>query len=654
MAAARGMPLPPADEIPPELEYKPSLKPSDSHENVSSETTTTILNVPIGSPTLSLTSDISSPPTPAPGPTQSLPSISPIASGTSASTLFRGRAKTLAALATSSKASSQTDLAPREFMLPHDSFVNGQPIEVHLYKNASECPICFLYYPPYLNHTRCCDQPICSECFVQIKRPDPHPPEHGQGAASTNPNSNSPSAVGNDQPVNSDGECQLVSEPASCPFCVQPEFGVTYTPPPFRRGLTYGSTNGLVRAGFPISPFSSSSSLSSIPATQTNGNRRRATSLSASDPTVITTDRVRPDWAQKLANARAQAARRSAAATALHTAAYLMNSSSGETRGFSGRRGMLRRTGGTGSGSQSPGGRMGGSSALHALAFLSERRVLVDGDGNGEDGSTTLVPARGSSRRSRIDDLEEMMMMEAIRLSLASEEERRRKEAKEARKEAKRKEKEAKKAEKAARKNGIYSSNSSFVTLPLPSTSGASRLMSSSSSMTMEEAPSSMKGKGVERVTPSIEVSAPNSDTETGPSGTVRSQFPTLPDEILNFAPPLSSPSEPVRPSHLRHMSTASSGTSSLGDSVSGEHIGYETPGNGSSSTLEPLFNFRSLAEVIGDEEKPTGSAEHVENSKGWNLESANNESAQVAMDTKYDQGDLTNSYEPDREETSV
>merc|ERR1712232_1239028 len=40
---------------------------------------------------------------------------------------------------------------------------------------------------------------------------------------------------------------------------------------------------------------------------------------------------VRPDWAKKLADARAHAMRRSAAATALHNAAYMMND--GQSRG---------------------------------------------------------------------------------------------------------------------------------------------------------------------------------------------------------------------------------------------------------------------------------------------------------------------------------
>lgn len=53
------------------------------------------------------------------------------------------------------------------------------------------------YYPPGLVHTRCCDQPICTECFVQIKRADPT-------------------------------TTHLESEPAACPFCMEPNFGCLY------------------------------------------------------------------------------------------------------------------------------------------------------------------------------------------------------------------------------------------------------------------------------------------------------------------------------------------------------------------------------------------------------------------------------------------
>ncbi|KKK16440.1 hypothetical protein P175DRAFT_0505594 [Aspergillus ochraceoroseus IBT 24754] len=580
MAAARGLPIPPPDEIPPELEYKNPPKVTDETRETSA---IQHLTVPIASRSPSYGSDASHSSTPA----LSLPSqTSPIASGTSSSPLFRSRAKTLASL--TSRHNSQNDSLPKEIQLPRDPFVNGQPIEAYLYKDAAECPICFLYYPPYLNRTRCCDQPICSECFVQIKRPDPHPPEHGEA------DSNAPAPAGEpERPENQDG--QLVSEPSACPFCVQPEFGVTYAPPPFRRGMAYASDP----SGRPTlaTPVSSTSSLSSAgpPAT----GRRRATSLSATDPTVITTDRVRPDWAQKLANARAHAARRSAAATALHTAAYLMNSngSGNDSRNFSlGRRGVMRRTGTQ----DSPG--WGGSPALQALAFLTDRRAAGHEADSPEEGTGNLAPPRSSSRRNRMDDLEDMMVMEAIRLSLASEEERRKKEEKEIRKESKKREKEAKKVEKAARKAGLYSNNPSSSALASPSDGRLGKVPSSSSSVVTEDTAPTGKGKEVERTSPSAEdADHPDSAAvDTTPSPLVAEQHPQ-PSSSLS----------PSKPSHLRQVSSASSSFSSLVESMTEDHAGPN--GEGTSSSTEPLFNFRSLAAVIGDDEKGEEPAEHIE-----------------------------------------
>lgn len=43
-------------------------------------------------------------------------------------------------------------------------------------EGLDECPICFLFYPCGLNRARCCNQEICSECALQIKKPStPHP-----------------------------------------------------------------------------------------------------------------------------------------------------------------------------------------------------------------------------------------------------------------------------------------------------------------------------------------------------------------------------------------------------------------------------------------------------------------------------------------------
>ena len=533
--------------------------------------------------------------------------------------MLRGRAKTLASLTTLSKTSPQPDMMPREMHLPKDPCVNGQPIEAYLYKDALECPICFLYYPPYLNKTRCCDQAICSECFVQIKRPDPHPPEHA------NPTAPVPSTVENSELGEIDPDAALISEPAACPFCVQPEFGVAYEPPPFRRGLTYvnqTSIHSIARIG---SAMSSSSSIVSVSGnggqhSPTTGSRRRTTSLSANAPTVITTDRVRPDWATKLSSARAHAARRSAAATALHTAAYLMGTgNSSDTRSFGGfgRRGMLRR--GTGAEGLSAGA---SSTHLNMLSLMSERYTASAGARAsppilGEESPAILGPPRESSRRNRMDDLEDMMMMEAIRLSLASEEERRRREEKEAKKEAKKKVKEDKKAGKLARKAGVYLSTETH---------------SSGNLDNPQNTASPLDNKGKEKAV-SGSMSDPDllsQPSKPTPSGSLSSSNPQVYLERSraqlqpNDGSQTSQPYGPnlYKPSHLRTLSNASSSASSMMDQVSGyrersgSYSSLDASPNASGINLlhgdhsggevgtEMMFNFRSLAAMIGDDDK--------------------------------------------------
>lgn len=527
-------------------------------------------------------------------------------------------------------------MTPREMHLPKDPFVNGQPIEAYLYKDASECPICFLFYPPYLNKTRCCDQSICSECFVQIKRPDPHLPEHAL-----------PETV---EPGNLNSEDTLISEPAACPFCVQPEFGVTYEPPSFRRGLTYVNQAVSHSLNNASSAMSSSSSLASAISgggrlSPTSFARRRTTSISASSPTVITTDRVRPDWHQKLVSARAHAARRSAAATALHTAAYLMgNRNETDARGFGsfGRRGILRR----GSGTESLIG--GGGNQFNMLALMSERYGAVGARGilpsTPDEDSNTIASPRGSSGRSRIEDIEEMMMMEAIRLSLASEEERRKREEKDSKKEAKKREKENKKAEKLARKAGVYpisanQSNTGFESL------------TNESSPIFEDFPSQTgRGTGVKQATPELSAGLSSSSHEisctTRPlqsAESAASEPKRGRGQVSNDSLSTSHTPHPYRPSHLRNLSNASSSTSSVADSAvaslkndfrksnssfeaspnsSGINIiprgptqdTYRSgtpPGGGAS--LEPIFNFRSLAAMVGEDDRVQGTSPTTE-----------------------------------------
>ncbi|KAJ4152863.1 hypothetical protein LMH87_009383 [Akanthomyces muscarius] len=204
VAAARGLPIPAADEPPPpELIAQP-------HNRNPSQTNLQNLTVPMGERTMSAASDHS-------GSGTGSGLASP---GTPSRSAIKPRAKALAmALTGHSRNASSAELPPTETMLPHDPFVNGQLLEVYLYKDAADCPICFLSYPPYLNSTRCCDQAICSECFVQIKRADPHLPEHHpDGQPLTDPDR---------RPDPEDLPEMLTSEPSACPYCQQPEFGVT-------------------------------------------------------------------------------------------------------------------------------------------------------------------------------------------------------------------------------------------------------------------------------------------------------------------------------------------------------------------------------------------------------------------------------------------
>jgi hypothetical protein len=75
----------------------------------------------------------------------------------------------------------------------HQGVRNSSNEMINLYSPSS-----FLYkfYPANINYTRCCHQPICSECFVHIRQP---------------------------------AEPSMAT--ANCPFCVEPNFGIVYHPP---------------------------------------------------------------------------------------------------------------------------------------------------------------------------------------------------------------------------------------------------------------------------------------------------------------------------------------------------------------------------------------------------------------------------------------
>lgn len=560
--------------------------------------------------------------------------------------------KALAAALNLTRNGSNTDITPREINLPQDPFVNGQPLEVFLYKEGTECPLCLMYYPPYMNRTRCCDQLICSECFVQIKRPDPHYPEHhdDEGGAGT------PAS-------NEEQTGELIMEPAKCPYCTQTEFGVTYEPPPFRRGLTYAfNTPALGTMGTAMSSSSSlHSNLSPMsPTSPTQANRKRAQSLAANAPGVITTDRIRPEWTTKLAAARAQQHRRAAAADALHHAAFMM--SNNESRSiFSRSSRFSRRNTRDNRGTETPGG-------------SANAQSQYDGNPESQEGAESgprLTAGRSTLGRERFDaaHLESMMMAEAIRLSLADEEERRLKAEKEARKEAKKREKDERKAAKK-NKGDVYGSqagsgaSASSLSLSLGRRRGNSAL----SNLRTEAPPagqnsvqlSAASGSGSAHLSSEDDKGKAVDRTEASSSRPDSTQPPAL----------TASSTQSRGSSHLRQMSNASSISSDV-DTVSGSYTGKdtrETLQNRRSSGLslggqtddedttttpsEPMFNFRSLAEMVGvpidgepgeDDQSPESKTADADEAQGEHVEHADN----TIRPRDYHEGEKANSLLP-------
>lgn len=162
-------------------------------------------------------------------------------------------------------------------------FIPNDELLLKVYRDCEECPICFLHYPKKFNKTTCCGQYICSECFVQLKRADPHFPH--------------------DEESNTDSETdpeKLISEVVKCPFCAFDNFTISYEAEPgFRVGLDTD-----------IKPNSFTSSNVKV-------------DEKPSIPKLIGVDDIRPDWEQKLFSARSRMARRSAAATAMHATSLI-------------------------------------------------------------------------------------------------------------------------------------------------------------------------------------------------------------------------------------------------------------------------------------------------------------------------------------------
>lgn len=253
----------------------------------------------------------------------------------------------------------------------------------------------------------------------------------------------------------------------------------------------------------------------------------------------------------------------------------------------------------------------------------------------------------GTRNRSRMEDLEDMMMMEAIRQSLAAEDDRKKKQEKDAAKDAKKRAKEDKKKEKKEKKgvygSGASSASGSALSLSLPGMGfGRRRGNSGASNLQREIIPDEAegqesKGKGIDRSDTGLSgVSSGSGPIDFFRSGSSGQGIPgarhldtnTL-TAINDSHQPSPSPTAPEKPSHLRQMSNASSPASSFMESNAGS---IRNP-HGSSSTLnspnasgtniaaggdagsESLFNFRSLAARIGEagEKDREDAAKHIE-----------------------------------------
>ncbi|KAK4053060.1 SNF1-interacting protein [Microbotryomycetes sp. JL201] len=249
----------------------------------------------------------------------------------------------------------------------------------HYTGKATECPICFLYYPPTMVHTRCCDQPICTECFVQIKRAEPD-------------------------------ATHLESEPAACPYCMEPNFGSDLhrhqTRPVLQKPQGSESSSGISIEGV---------------TTDVHPKPRRK-SFAHTDREVVTTDQIHPDWEAKLEAIKAQVARRA------------------------NRRIVFRQVGdrlipvGITSGRSSDGANPTMSTATLPPGFMAQVAAAMDASNSGSSSSGRRSARRRTQELGQylqsmgIDtgpDLEEMMVEEAMRLSLLEDEERQRKEREE-------------------------------------------------------------------------------------------------------------------------------------------------------------------------------------------------------------------------------
>ncbi|KAJ9109737.1 hypothetical protein QFC19_001967 [Naganishia cerealis] len=215
--------------------------------------------------------------------------------------------------------------------------------EARAYKGASECPICFL-----------------------IKRAE---------ATVTH----------------------IESEPAACPYCMEPEFGVIYE---------------IQKIARPDFPTVASNDSGDVIDPRTNGETSRRKSVSSKAKEVVTIDQIRPDWEDQLNAVKAAAARRASRRIIMHRIGDRLipvgyTSSRDATNIAIGDTGPIERT--------------LDENALQALLAGADRAGSRSGRrsrrmGSGDSNSATA-------------DIEELMLMEAMRLSMLEHEEQQRKQA---------------------------------------------------------------------------------------------------------------------------------------------------------------------------------------------------------------------------------
>jgi len=252
------------------------------------------------------------------------------------------------------------------------------------------------------------------------------------------------------------------------------------------------------------------------------------------------------------------------------------------------------------------------------------------------------------------------MMMEAMRLSLIAEEERQRKEEKDAKKDAKKKAKDDKKEAKLAEKSDRKGSTSTAPLYPSSVNESSSSTWASGSMLRSNsnldailvgnEDEAQGKGKApAQDFAGFIPLTEPTSTLNTEMAGSRETSLSAaddaqryLEESRANFQPAMAIPSPSRLLPHTRQFSDASSIASSFNGSsaagsirndstfssamasgldvsspAAGAVAGHTTSGAplAAASGLEPMLNFRSLAAMVGDEDKTDEQGhDHIEN----------------------------------------